>query len=128
MRPHRDRGPRPVDRGSVTAEAAVALPALLLVLAVLIGALNLALAQIRCVDAARIAARGVARGESGGTSGDQARSAAPPGATVRISRGGDLVQVEVSVRLRPVKHLPLPAVLVRGTANALVEAEPLAGH
>ena len=51
----RDRpGPRSVGgAGMVTAELAVVLPALLLVLAVALSALGLAVDQVRCVDAAR---------------------------------------------------------------------------
>ena len=48
----------------VTAELAVVLPALLLVLAVALSALGLAVDQVRCVDAAAAGARAAARGDS----------------------------------------------------------------
>ena len=47
-----------------TAELAVVLPAVLLVLAVALSALGLAIDQIRCVDAARAGARAAARGDT----------------------------------------------------------------
>ena len=49
-----------------TAELAVVLPAVLLVLAVALSALGLAIDQIRCVDAARAGARAAARGDTAG--------------------------------------------------------------
>ncbi|MEV6784646.1 TadE family type IV pilus minor pilin, partial [Streptomyces sp. NPDC051098] len=45
------------DRGSVTAEAAVAVPALVVFAMALVWALMAASAQIQCVDAARAGAR-----------------------------------------------------------------------
>ena len=51
------------DTGAVTAEFAVALPALLLVLAACVGGLRLAGEQVRLQDAAAIAARALARGD-----------------------------------------------------------------
>ena len=42
----------------VTAEFAVVLPAVVFVLALCLGAMGLALDQVRCVDAARAGARG----------------------------------------------------------------------
>ncbi|MET9110719.1 TadE family type IV pilus minor pilin, partial [Streptomyces zhihengii] len=53
------------DRGSVTAEAAVALPALVAFALALVWALMAAAAQIQCVDAARAGARAAARSEPG---------------------------------------------------------------
>lgn len=49
------------DRGSVTAEAAMVIPVLLLFALALVWALMAAAAQIRCVDAARTGARAAAR-------------------------------------------------------------------
>lgn len=47
----------------VTAEAAMALPALLGVLALVLSVVSLAVDGIRCVDAARVGARAAARGD-----------------------------------------------------------------
>ncbi|MFJ3904534.1 TadE family type IV pilus minor pilin [Streptomyces sp. NPDC090025] len=83
------------DRGSVTAEAAVALPALVLFTAVLLWGLAAAAAQIRCVDAARAGARAAARSEPVADAEAVARAAAPPGATVAVVRDGELWRVTV---------------------------------
>ncbi|MET9955172.1 TadE family type IV pilus minor pilin [Streptomyces sp. NPDC006339] len=83
------------DRGSVTAEAAVVLPALVLFTATLLWALGAAAAQIRCVDAARAGARAVARSEPLPAAEAAARAAAPEGARVGVVREGDLWRVTV---------------------------------
>ncbi|RFA15458.1 hypothetical protein B7R21_03885 [Subtercola boreus] len=57
------------DRGTVTAEFAVALPAVILVLMLAVAALQGAALQVRVVDAAAVAARTLARGEAGGDVG-----------------------------------------------------------
>ncbi|WP_395243834.1 TadE family type IV pilus minor pilin [Agromyces sp. MMS24-K17] len=54
------------ERGSATAELAVALPAVALVLAACLGAVQLGAQQVRLTDAAADAARALARGESSG--------------------------------------------------------------
>lgn len=56
--------PRGHERGSVTAELAVALPAVALVLAVCLAAVMLVAQQVRLTDAAADAARSLGRGES----------------------------------------------------------------
>lgn len=83
------------DRGSVTAEAAVALPALVVFALALVWALMAAAAQIQCVDAARAGARAAARSEPGPAALAAARSAAPEGARITLARDGDLWRVEV---------------------------------
>lgn len=110
------------DRGTVTVEAALALCSLVLVLALVIGAIAAAGAQLRCLDAARETARLVARGEP-----DRARSAgasiAPAGASITIGIVGDLVTVEVSSRIAG----PLPALTVSASAVSVLEPGTLAG-
>lgn len=81
------------DGGFVTAETAVALPALVLLAAMLIWGVLAAAAQIHCVDAARIGARAAARGEV--DAAELARAAAPPGAQVRVAVAADTVRVDV---------------------------------
>ncbi|TXS56183.1 TadE family type IV pilus minor pilin [Streptomyces sp. t39] len=83
------------DRGSVTAEAAVALPALVVFALALVWALMAAAAQIQCVDAARAGARAAARSEPEQAAVAAARSAAPAGARVTLARDGDLWRVDV---------------------------------
>ena len=57
------------DRGSVTAEFAVALPAIALVLAACLASVQLVAVQVRLTDAAADAARALGRGESEAAAG-----------------------------------------------------------
>jgi Flp pilus assembly protein TadG len=91
-------------RGSVTAEFAVLLPAVALMLAMVVAAGTAGVAKLRCIDAARSAARLAARHESSSTVLAAARSAGPRDATVRLAVAGELVRVQVTVRV----SLPLP--------------------
>ena len=91
-------------RGSVTAEFAVLLPGFVLLLAVLLAAGSAALAQVRCADAARSAARLAARNESPAVVLATGRQAGPAGASVQLSVSEDLVRVKVSATVA----LPLP--------------------
>ncbi|MER6011483.1 TadE family type IV pilus minor pilin [Streptomyces bluensis] len=84
------------DRGFVTAEAAVALPVLVLFAMALVWALLAACAQIQCVDAARAGARAAARQDPPDSVLAMARRLAPDGARVTVSREGDLVHVVVA--------------------------------
>jgi hypothetical protein len=109
------RGPR--DRGAVTVEAALALCSLVVVLALSLGAVAAVTAQLRCIDAAREAARLTARGERERAE-QVALRLAPSGAGVRIELRGD--EVTVRVVADPVGGL-LPGVDVRAEAFALLE-------
>jgi len=61
------RSPRAADdRGSVAAEFAVALPAVVLVLGICLGGVGVGTQQLRLQDAAAVAARALGRGESSG--------------------------------------------------------------
>jgi len=60
----RSRSAEHDDRGSVTAEFAVALPAIALVLAACLGSVQLVAQQVRLTDAAADAARALGRGET----------------------------------------------------------------
>jgi Flp pilus assembly protein TadG len=104
----------------VTAETAVVLPALAVVLALALWAVGAVTAQLRCVDAARVAARAVARGESVESSRQVAREAAPRGSSVSIRRVGDLVTVEVRARAG------MPGVLGAGHAGLHVGGRAVA--
>ncbi|WUD74108.1 hypothetical protein OG937_21645 [Streptomyces sp. NBC_00510] len=92
------RSERRRDAGYVTAEAAVVIPSLVFLTALLLWGLAAAAAQIRCVDAARAGARAAAREEPDGAVLRAARTAAPAGAAVSVRRGGDLVRVTVEAR------------------------------
>ncbi len=98
----------------------MALPALVLVLAVCLAALDLGVTQVRCVDAARTAARLVARGEPEAEAVAEARRAGPPGADVRVSVSGSRVAVEV---VGPVPTLLAPLGLGAPTATAVARLE-----
>lgn len=78
----------------VSAELAVAIPALLLVLAMALGVVRLGIEQVRCVDAARAGARLLARGEPAGAAVAEAQRLAP-GSQVSAAAGGSRVTVVV---------------------------------
>lgn len=112
------------DGGFVTAETAVALPALVLLAAMLIWGVVAAAGQIRCVDAARIGARAAARGDSDATA--LAQDAAPPGAVVQVSQDGDTVRVTVEAPCLGPGRLGA-ALSVRLSASAVAGREDLIG-
>lgn len=113
------RGRRGHDAGMTTAELALATPAVVLVLALCLSGMTLALDQLRCEDAARVAARAASRGEGADVVRTLAASRLPDGARVSVERDDDLVRVEV-VGPRRSRNLPgLPA--ARAEAVALLE-------
>ena len=103
----------------VTAETAVVLPVLMVVLAAAVAAVTVVGAQLRCVDAAREGARAAARGEV--TAAELAGRAAPGGAVIAVKVAGDEVRVTVSAEVRPLGPLPLR---VPVTAEAVALLEP----
>ena len=102
---------RAADRGSATAELAVSLPALVLLLLVGLSALVVVRDQIACVDLAREAVRAAARGEPAPDSGT---------ATITIATEGDLVRATVRLRRAPLGGR-VPGIGVTATAVAAVE-------
>ncbi|NGO67124.1 TadE family type IV pilus minor pilin [Streptomyces boncukensis] len=82
----------------MTAEAAVVIPALVLLAAMLMWGVMASAARIQCVDGARAGARAAARGESPEGVRAAVRSAAPDGARTETRREGDLVRVTVRAR------------------------------
>lgn len=83
----------------MTAEVAVALPAVVLVLAACLGALGLAATHLRAHDAAADAARLLGRGETVGVA-QQHVSRTAPGSRLAVSRPADLVCATVRVEQR----------------------------
>jgi Flp pilus assembly protein TadG len=77
----------------VTVEAAIAVCALLVVMALAAAGLTAVIEQMRCTDAAREAARLTARGEQ--QRGEEAAGQIAPGASVVIDSRGDAVSVVV---------------------------------
>lgn len=113
-----DRGPAggSADRGSVTIEAAIGLAVLVVVVAACLAGISCLLAQLRCADAAREAARLAARDDAAGAA--QAVTAlAPAGAALSLS-GGDLVTATVTAA--PMGGL-LPGVVISASASAARE-------
>jgi hypothetical protein len=109
------------DDGSVTAEIAVGLTAVVIVLSSLVAAVSLGQSQLRAVDAAAAGARAAARGETDGQVLGLARRLAGQGAHVSVSEQGSMVRVEVRTAVR----LPLPGaptVTVKGSASTPAEA------
>jgi Flp pilus assembly protein TadG len=121
--PRGRRRPGRPERGSITAEAAVALPALVLIIAAAISAMIAVTAQLRCLDAAREAARAAARSEPPGVVRDLATATAPPGGSAEVALDGDRVTVTVRARVHLLGGL-LPDVTVTGRAVGLREPDP----
>jgi Flp pilus assembly protein TadG len=106
----------------VTAETAVVLPALMVVLAAALWAIQAVGVQLECVDAARTAARAAARGEPLDEVRELARSATRSNAKVDITRTQESTNVEVSIEVRPGWGKSLPAVRVAASATADTES------
>ncbi|MFG1920482.1 TadE family type IV pilus minor pilin [Cryptosporangium sp. NPDC048952] len=102
----------------MTAELAAVLPVVVLLLTAGLTVLAATTAHLRCVDAAREAARAASRGDPGAV--EIGRRVAPSGATVLVSREDGLVRVTVSA--------PLPSIgrawPGRVAATAVAEPEP----
>jgi Flp pilus assembly protein TadG len=109
------------DDGMVTAETAVVLPVLLLVLAGAVAAVTIVGAQLRCVDAAREGARAAARGEDVPAVTALVTRAAPDGATAAVDAGREQVRVTVLADVAVLGPLPLR---VRVSADAVAMREP----
>lgn len=110
------------DRGMATAELAVALPAVVLVIMAGMTAVSVLTAQLCCVDAAREAARAAARGESAAVVRSVAATAGPADATVTVAGDAEQVTVTVSADARVGRGV-LPSFRVRATAVARREPE-----
>ncbi|WP_346621452.1 TadE family type IV pilus minor pilin [Blastococcus montanus] len=108
----------------VTAETAVVLPVLLLVLAAAVAAVTVVGAQLRCVDAAREGARAAARGEETATVTGWAGRVAPDGARTTVTGAAGEVRVRVSAEVAPLGPVPWRVTV---TAEAVAQREPAAG-
>ncbi len=114
--PHRS----PAEEGVITAEFAVALPAVTVVLALCLGAASTGVAQLKVEESARTAARAAARGDSEA----QIRSAVSridPAQSVQISVSPDDAAVTETGRARQVHvRVSRPAPGVIGSATGWV--------
>ncbi len=112
------------DDGAVTAELALGLPTLVLLLAVALWMQSAVALEARCLDAARAGARAAARGDADSLIQSRLRAALPAGAAVGISHTGTEVRVEVTSRASVPAGL---SALVSGPvvrASATAQAEP----
>jgi hypothetical protein len=103
------------DRGASTVEAAFAIAALVVVLVLCVAGLTTISMQVRCIDAAREAARLAARGDDGEAE-QAAHSIAPLDAHLDLRREGRLVFATVTAR-----SILLPGVPIRADTVAVVE-------
>jgi hypothetical protein len=98
-------------------------PAVVLLSALLVWTVTLVAAQLRCLDAAREAARALARHDSPPAAVGLARDVAPAGARVEVSRASGRVRVVVTASTRAPGWLgALPPVRTSAAAVAAVEA------
>jgi len=111
----------PRERGAVTAELAVALPAVVLVLVALLTLAAAAGAQMRSADAARAGARAAALGEDDAAVRSTAAHVAGDGATVAVVRGDPWVEVTVST---PVVGGWFATSPLRASGQAVARVEP----
>jgi Flp pilus assembly protein TadG len=107
------------DRGSFTAELAVGLPALMLLLFAALTGVGAVTTKGQCVDAAREAALAASRGDPGPAAGQRA---APPGAVVEVAVDGEVVTARVRAPVR-LLGAHLPAFTVHATAVAAREPD-----
>jgi len=112
--------PEARERGSVTAELAVGLVALVLVLALVLVTAGAAATRLRCQDAARTAARVAATGASDAEVVGAARRAAGADATVVVRRDPPWVEVTVSAAV-PGGWFTGGSIGLAGTATSWLE-------
>lgn len=115
------------DDGAVTAETAMVLPAIVLVLAVVLAGGAAAATQVRCEEAAGAAARVAARGETETAAVTEARSIAGERAEVSVSIRDGRAEAQVVV--------PAPGILgdwgaldLSATASTITEGVVLDGQ
>ena len=96
---HRRSGARGDDRGSVTAELALTLPTLAIVLVIGIWLQSAVALRARCLDAARAGARAAARGDGDPEIRSQLAAYLPRGAAVLIAHVGRQVTVSVATQV-----------------------------
>lgn len=110
-------------RGAVTAELAVAMPALVAVTVALVWLIAATVAQLRCVDAAREGVRALARGEAVGAAREIAAAVAPERARIDILERSRVVQMRVAAQVSAPGWLGerLPALTVHASAVGVRE-------
>lgn len=111
--PSRDRDGG--ERGSATAELAVALPVVVLTLMLGVSALGAGMRLVALQDAVADASRILGRGDDAGGAGD-AVARADPAASFAVSRSADLICVTAATEARVLGSIVLP---LRATGCAL---------
>jgi Flp pilus assembly protein TadG len=107
----------------VTAEFAVALPAFVVVVGAALFAVAVVMAQLRCVDAAAVAARMAARGDTSSQIEATSLPAAPGHAAIELTTTVDTVTATVRASVSPFGMLRfIPAVTVQ--AHVVEAREP----
>lgn len=106
----------------VTAELAATIPALVFVLLIAVNAVLIGINQVRCVDAARIAARAAARGDSAAAVQEVGARASPSGSAVSVTAGGAEVTVTVTAPVPGPFGWLVGGHRLRGAATTPVEA------
>lgn len=108
--------------GYVTAETAVVIPSLVVLVAMLLWGVAAVSVGLRCGDAARAGARAAARGEPPAVVAEVAEAAAPAGARVRVERDE---RDEELFRVRVEARTPGPGALAVSVAReAVARGEP----
>ncbi|WP_322752924.1 TadE family type IV pilus minor pilin [Frankia sp. Cas3] len=112
------------DGGQATAELAVAIPSLILVLLIAIWVLSAVSVQAQCAEAARVGARAAARGETDEVVRSWSRRAAPRGAEISVTHGGNFVVVQVRLGVRATGGLAgiMPAINITMSSTAPLES------
>jgi TadE-like protein len=119
-RPLREASRRGSCRGAVTAEFAVALPAVVLLLALLLAGAAAGVTQLRLEEAARAGARALARGEDAAAVDGIVRRLAGESAGAVVASDGEWLSVVVSARVPGAVGSLLPWTL---SARAWVRGE-----
>jgi hypothetical protein len=113
------------DTGTATAELAVALPAVALLLLTILTVSSVVIAHVRCLDAARAGARWAARGEDSADVRRVAAEGAPTASRVSVASSGTTVTVTVTARVTVPWSLGIGGGFdVVGTASAARETPP----
>lgn len=120
---------RRADGGMVTAELAATIPALIFVLLIAVNAVMIGINQVRCVDAARVAARAAARGDSPAAVQRVGARAGPSGSTVEVAGGDQEVTVTVTASVPGpfgwlVGGRPLRSTVSTPVERSAAQAEP----
>lgn len=112
------------ERGMVTAETAMVLPALVMITFGLLFVIGAVGAQLRCVDLSREAVRELARGDSQAVVSGAVLAEGPPDAQLSVTRSGGTVTATVTARAPAFGPLAdrLGPLVVSASSSALDEA------